>query len=104
MEVTEIQTQHDWIVFLWLKERQFGTGFALGMELAMASHLDPGNRLLLRIHGYFKDPDLRQDVQRAQGYDYGCLIVDQLYQANPKLVQDLISKFPSQAVKPRPAL
>jgi hypothetical protein len=104
MEVSQIKTTHDWIVFLYIHERKYSNKFALGMELAMASHRDGINKLRLRTHGFFKHPDPTADMQQAQGYDYGCMIVEELEKLNPDLVRSLIRAFPAQCLAPTHAL
>ena len=92
--VEEIQTMHDWIVLLYQAEHAYSVDFALGMEMAVASHLNGVHKLALRTGGFFHHPDTHKDIQRAQGYDYGCLVTEQLSKLNPALYEELQRAFP----------
>lgn len=96
--VESVKTVQDWCNLLYQVNHVYGTDFALGVEMAMASHLNPVHKLLLRRTGFFDRKNHLVDIKTAQGYDYGSIMVEQLYEINAELYSELQHSFPFQVV------
>ena len=100
LAIEEITSVRHWCVLLSQIEYAYSRDFALGVEMAMASHMNGVHRLTLRKNGYFSHPDVTKDIHRAQGYDYGALLTEQMAEKQPAVYEELQRMFPWREVYP----
>ena len=94
LTIKEVTSVHAWTILLYQIEHAYSCDFALGVELAMASHLNPAHRLALRKGGFFDHPDVNRDIQIARGLEYGALLTEQMEAFQPEVYQELQRLFP----------